>query len=140
MPTVKLDELENAAILVDDGAGSAKALVSRETGMIHLLNDDYMDEEAPLPGDIEAEGLYVSVPSTRELGLGVELVFRFTGQHLPADMESVRDMFRRKGAYGRFSRLVETRGARDAWHRFREQEIRVALEDWCRQHGLQPEG
>lgn len=139
MASVKLDELENAAILVDGGEGSAKALVARDTGMIHLLNDDYMDEEAPLPGDFETEGLYVSVPSMRELGLGVELVFRFTGQHLPADMESVRDMFRRKGAYGRFSRLVETRGARDAWHHFREQEIRAALEDWCRQHGLQLE-
>lgn len=48
MAAVNLDELEHAALVVDDGA---KALVARATGMIHLLNDDYMDEEAPLPAD-----------------------------------------------------------------------------------------
>ena len=51
MAAVNLDELEHAALVVDDGAGRAKALVARATGMIHLLNDDYMDEEAPLPAD-----------------------------------------------------------------------------------------
>jgi len=140
MPSVKLDELENAAILVDDGEGSAKALVARDTGMIHLLNDDYMDEEAPLPGDFDTGDAYVSVPAASTLGLGRELMFRFAATHLAGDRDRVREMFERGDGYDKFSRLVEERGVLDSWYRFREEETRVALEGWCRQHGLQLEG
>jgi hypothetical protein len=136
MASIKLDELENAAILVDDGEGSARALVSRETGMIHLLNDEYMDEEAPLPGDVEAGDAYVSVPAASTIGLGRELMFRFAATHLPADRERVRELFVKGDGYDRFARLLEERGVLDAWYRFREEETRVALEAWCRQHGL----
>jgi hypothetical protein len=140
MPTIKLDELENAAILVDDGEGSAKALVARDTGMIHLLNDDYMDEEAPLPGDFDAGDAYVSVPAASTLGLGRELMFRFAATHLAGERDRVRELFERGDGYDKFARLVEERGMLDSWYRFREEETRVALEGWCRQHGLQLEG
>jgi hypothetical protein len=137
MPAIKLDELENAAILVDDGEGSAKALIARDSGMIHLLNDEYMDEEAPVPGDIEAGGNYVSVPAASELGLGRELMARFAAGHLPGDREQVRELLDRNDPYERFSKLLEERGALDAWYRFREEETRTALEGWCRQHGVE---
>jgi hypothetical protein len=137
MASVKLDELENAAILVDDGEGSAHALVSRETGMIHLLNDEYMDEEAPVPGDIEAGDAYVSVPAASTLGLGRELMFRFAAGHLPGDRETVRALFERGDGYDRYARLLEERGVLDAWYRFREAETRITLEGWCRQHHLE---
>jgi hypothetical protein len=140
MASVKLDELENAAILVDDGEGSAKALVARDSGMIHLLNDEYMDEEAPVPGDIEAGDAYVSVPAASTIGLGRELMFRFAATHLAGERDRVRELFERGDGYDRFSKLLEERGVLDAWYRFREQETRVALEGWCRQHGLQLEG
>jgi hypothetical protein len=136
MATVKLDELENAAILVDDGEGSAKALVARDSGMIHLLNDEYMDEEAPLPGDVATSGQYVPVPAASELGLGRELMFRFAAGHLPGDRERVRELFERGDGYDRFSKLLEERGVLDAWYRFREEETRAALAAWCRQHHL----
>lgn len=140
MAAVKLDELENAAILVDDGEGSAKALVARDTGMIHLLNDEYMDEEAPLPGQIEAGGNYVPVPAASELGLGRALMQRFAGAHLPGDREHVHDIFARQDPYDRFSKLLKERGELDAWYRFREQETRAALVRWCEQQGLQLDG
>lgn len=136
MASVKLDELENAAILVDDGEGSAKALVARDTGMIHLLNDEYMDEEAPLPGTIEAGGNYVPVPAASELGLGRALMQRFGAGHLAGDQQRLQEIFARQDPYDRFSRLLEERGLLDAWYGFREKETRVALEAWCRQHGL----
>jgi hypothetical protein len=108
--------------------------------MIHLLNDEYMDEEAPLPGDIEASGQYVTVPAASELGLGRELMFRFAAGHLPGDRETVRELFDRGDGYDRFARLLEERGVLDAWYRFREDETRTALTHWCGQHGLQLEG
>ena len=146
MAAIKLDELENAAILVDDGEGSAKALVARDSGMIHLLNDEYMDEEAPLPGDMgdigdsEAGGNYVSVPAASELGLGRALMQRFAGSHLPGDRERVQEIFARQDPYDRFSKLLEERGELDAWYRFRENETRTALVRWCEQHRLQLDG
>jgi hypothetical protein len=137
MPSIKLDELENAAILVDDGEGSAKALIARDTGMIHLLNDEYMDEEAPVPGDLEAGDAYVSVPAASSLGLGRALMRRFAVSHLPADREQVQAFFDSDDVYERFFRLFEERGVLDAWFDFREQESRTVLEAWCRQHGLE---
>ena len=139
MPSIKLDELENATILVDDGAGSAKALVARDTGMLHLLNDEYMDEEAPLPGDIEPGDQYVSVPAASTLGLGRELMFRFAATHLAGDRERVRELFRNGDDDG-FRRLLEERGAWEAWQRFRDEQTRTQLLRWCEQHGLQAQG
>ena len=139
MPAVKLDELENAAMMVEDGNGEAKALVSRASGMIHLLNDEYMDEEAPLPADVEAQGEYVAVPAASALGIGDALVFRFTGSHLPGDEAKVRDLFREQDDEG-FFRLLDERGAADRWRSFREQETRTALSRWCQEHGLELAG
>lgn len=137
MASVKLDELENAAIMVDDGEGSAKALIARDSGMIHLLNDEYMDEEAPVPGEVEIGDGYVSVPAASTLGLGSQLMARFAAGHLPGDREQVRELLDRGDSYERFSKLFEERGVLDAWYRFREEETRTALEGWCRQHGLE---
>lgn len=137
MPAIKLDELENAAILVDDGEGSAKALVARDTGMIHLLNDEYMDEEAPLPGDFETGDAYVSVPAASTLGLGRALMRRFAASQLPGDRGQVEAFLDRDDVYERFFGLFEERGVLDAWYDFREQESRTVLEAWCRQHGLE---
>jgi hypothetical protein len=142
MTAVKLDELENAALAVDDGEGSTKALVSRETGMIHLLNDEYMDEEAPLPsdqggnGDRSDDGGYVSVPAAGALGLGDALVLRFAGSHLAGDEAAVRDLMRYQDNDG-FARLLEERGAAERWQRFRTEETRAALGRWCQEHGLE---
>ena len=137
MPAIKLDELENAAILVDDGEGSAKALIARDTGMIHLLNDEYMDEEAPLPGDVETGDAYVSVPAASTLGLGRALMRRFAASQLPGDREQVEAFLDRDDVYERFFGLFEERGVLDAWYHFREQESRTVLQAWCRQHGLE---
>jgi hypothetical protein len=137
MAQVSLDELENAVIVIDDGCGEAKGWVSRETGMIHLRDNEYMDDEAPLPAHVDNDDSYVPIPGARELGLGHELVFRFAAQHLPGDRETVRELFRTKGAYARFSRLLETRGATDEWHRFRDEETKAALRSWCEGNGLQ---
>jgi hypothetical protein len=139
MTAVNLDELAHAALIVDDGEGSAKALVARDTGMIHLLNDDYMDEEAPLPADVEAEGNYVSVPAAGELGLGDELVLRFAAQHMAGDQATVREMLRTDDVDG-FEALLEERQASETWERFRSEESETALRRWCEQHGLQVEG
>jgi len=139
MASVNLDELAHAATIVDDGDGSAKALVARDSGMIHLINDEYMDEEAPLPADLEADGRYVIVPPASALGLGDELIFRFAAGQLAGDQATVRELFRNGDDDG-FRRLLEERGAWEAWQRFRDEQTRTQLLRWCEQHGLQAQG
>jgi hypothetical protein len=97
MAAVNLDDLAHAATVVDSGDGETHALVSRETGLIHMLNDEYMDDEASVPGDDRgdgevAQGAYVPVPAASALGLGDALVFRFASAHLPGDGETVREL------------------------------------------------
>jgi hypothetical protein len=136
MPTVNLDELEHAAIIVEDGDGEAKALVSRESGMIHLINDEYMDEEAPLPADLEGDDRYVVVPPAGALGIGDQLVFRFAAAHLAGDQATVRELFDADDADG-FERLLEERGATEDWERFRTEETHTALRRWCAENRLE---
>lgn len=136
MPTVNLDELEQAAMLVEDGGGTVTALVSRDTGMIHQLNDEYMDEEAPMPSASDADERYVPVPAAGLLGIGDELVLRFAAAHLADEQALVRDLFRDRDIEG-FARLLEERGAGKAWERFRAEATRTALRRWCEEQGLQ---
>lgn len=136
MATVNLDELEGAAMMVEDGGGTVTALVSRETGMIHLLNDEYMDEEAPLPSASSDDAGYVPVPPAGTLGIGDGLVLRFAAIHLAEDQETVRDLFHDRNTEG-FARLLEQRGAGAAWERFHEDATRTALQRWCEENGLQ---
>lgn len=134
MAAVHLNELEHAALVVDDGG--ARALVARTTGMIHVLNDAYMDEEAPVPADGGSEeGDYVVVPPASTLGIGDGLVLRFAAAHMAGDQDTVQELFR-AGDIDGFTRLLDERGATDAWQRFRTEETRTALQRWCDEHGL----
>ncbi|MDK6077235.1 hypothetical protein QPM04_09345 [Massilia varians] len=76
------------------------------------------------------------MPGQRTLELGRALVIDFVQRHMPSDEDEVRQLFRRAGAYGRFSALVDKRGLRDRWHAFREQRTLDAMREWCEQHGL----
>lgn len=136
MSKVNLDELEGAAMRVEDGGGTVTAMVSRETGMIHLVNDEYLDEEAPLPSASRGNDGYVSVPPAGELGIGDGLILRFAATHLAADQDTVRDLFRDRDTEG-FARLLEERGADEAWEYFHEEVVRTSLRRWCEENGLQ---
>ncbi|MDB5746075.1 MAG: hypothetical protein JWP72_923 [Massilia sp.] len=135
MSTVNLDELEQAAMTVEDAGGTVTAMVSRETGMIHLLNEEYMDEEAPMPSASGVDERYVQVPPAGTLGIGDALVLRFAAAHLADDQATVRDLFRDRDIEG-FARLLEERGAGDTWERFHEEATRTALRRWCEDNGL----
>lgn len=139
MATVNLDELEGAAMMVEDGGGMVTAMVSRETGMIHLLNDEYMDEEAPVPSASGDDGRYVAVPPAGVLGIGDGLVLRFAATHLADDQDTVRDLFRDRNTEG-FARLLQERGVVEAWERFHEEVTRTALRHWCEENGLELAG
>lgn len=136
MSKVNLDELEGAAVMVKDAGGTVTAMVSRETGMIHIMNDEYMDEEAPMPSASGDDKGFVPVPSAGTLGVGDGLVLRFAATHLADDQDIVRDLFHDRNTEG-FTCLLEERGAVEAWERFHKKVTRTTLQRWCEKNGLQ---
>jgi hypothetical protein len=112
MATVNLDELENAMIMVTDSEAGAEAWVCRTTGKIYVRSDYVDPEEEQIPEDIDEDDKYVPIPTSRDLDLGRDLVFRFVQAQMPQQMDRVYDIFGRKGAYGRFHQLLHSLGMR----------------------------
>ena len=136
--TIDRTELRLAYEFVSTGGfGENKAYLSLDTGKIHLVSDfgDVMEEDQP-PDDVETSDRYLAIPHKNELDLGRDLVLRFVDRELPDDLDAVEDMFRRKGAYGRFKQLLESRGALDRWHDYEDRAIEEALQGWCEENGV----
>ncbi len=138
--TVNLSDLQMALDWVSTDYLENQAYVCRDTGKIYWISGEsgVLDDEAEIPDDIEDTDKYVLVPDKRDLDLGSHLVFDFTAQNLPQHYDQVRDMFRRKGAYGRFKGLLERQDKLQAWHAFSDEQATKALKEWCNEEGLQP--
>jgi hypothetical protein len=123
------------------GFGENKAYLSLDTGKIHLVSDfgDVMEEDEP-PDDVETSDRYLAIPHKNELDLGRDLVLRFVERELPGDIDTVEDMFRRKGAYRNFKDLLEERDVLQKWYDFEDRETEEALREWCEENGIKVVG
>jgi hypothetical protein len=132
---VSFQELLDAFELVSASAGVSdyEALVCRQTGKIYLRSEfeDLAGLEDELPDDIEDEEKYIALPDKRDLDLGKPLVLSFAREYLPDDVDDVRDMFSRKGAYAKFKALLAHRNALDRWYDFETKATEGALREWC---------
>ena len=110
--------------------GEHEAVLCRETGKFlwHTELDDDLDE---WPDDADDEEKYLSIPHKKELDLGTPLVFAFVEQCLPDELDEVRRMFKRKGAYTRFKDLLQRKKALDRWYDFEARATEAALREWC---------
>ena len=137
MTTVKYDDLETAFEFVSAGAPTENsAYVSLDTGHIYWVSD-YVDEEEEVPEDLETSDRYLAVPHKNNLDLGRHLVMRFVEQALPDREDQIHDIFRRKGAYGRFKNFLDSTGHLEQWYRFEETAQKEALRKWCAQNNLE---
>jgi hypothetical protein len=132
---VKFGDIEDVYLFVDaHQPNEASAHVSLKTGKIYCISDT-MDEQE-VPDDLFESEEYVEIPNRYDLDLGKDLVFRFVRSTVPDDFDEVRDIFSRRGAYGRFKAFLDRRNLLDRWHEFEDQEIKRALREWCRDHGI----
>jgi Uncharacterised protein family (UPF0158) len=113
--------------------GEQYAYLCRESGKIYWHSEfsDLEELNDELPEDIEDKDKYIQLPSKRELDLGVPLVMDFARQVLPRDFDDVSDMFRRRGAYGRFKQLLIRKRALEQWYDFEQNATERALREWC---------
>lgn len=139
MATVNRNDLENAMEWVSSDILDNEAYVCRDSGKIYWISGDpgMLDEEEEIPDDIEDSDKFVPVPDKRYLDLGSQLVFDFTEQNMPQHYDQVRGIFRRRGAYGRFKDLLDRQHKLETWYAFSDEQETKALEEWCKDEGLQ---
>ncbi len=135
--SISLDILLSAFDWVSAAAPSENlAYISRQTGTAYWASD-VNDSPDELPDDIDDAAIYLAVPHKADLDLGRALAMRFAQDALPDFCDTVEDYFRAGGAYGRFKRLVESKGMLNAWFAFEAQAVEAALRAWAQDNGLQ---
>jgi|SRR5687767_509099 len=136
--SVKFGDLELAFDFVSlGGLGENQAILDTQTGRLYWhseIGDNFEEDE--LPEDLDDER-YIEIPHKNELNLGKALVLDFVQQFLPDDYDDVRDIFRRRGAYGQFKAMLMRRGALDRWHDFSAKAEEAALRAWCADNAIE---
>ena len=124
---VKLDDLLTAFEWVSvSGSLENSAYISKETGSIYLHSDDY-ELEDELPEDLDDPSRYISVPHKNDLDLGKWLAIRYVDEALPSYASTVREIFRKKGAYAKFKNLLDREGRLDKWYSYESKAVEKAL-------------
>jgi len=113
-----------------------RVYIDRNSGKTYY-DSDYSGTEEELPEDLEESDVYISVPHKNELDLGRDLVFAFASDALPDQWDKIRDIFRSRGAYGRFKDLLAAKDQLEAWYAFEERATERALRAWCEDVGIQ---
>ena len=138
MPTVSLDQLQNAMEWASSDFLDNEAYICRQTGKIYWIAGDpgMIDEEEEIPEDIHNSDRYLPVPDKRDLDLGNQLAFDFAAQYQAQHYDEVRDMFRRQGAYRRFKDFLERKDMLEKWYAYSDEQVAKALGEWCETEGL----
>jgi hypothetical protein len=55
---------------------------------------------------------------------------------MPDDYDTIRDIFRRKGAYRRFEDLLDARQMLHAWNNFEARRTEAGLRAGCEENGI----
>ncbi len=132
---VKFDDLLAAYGWVNSSPDDSAAFVSRATGKVHWSSSTIeLDDE--LPDDIEDGSLYIAVPNKHNLNLGRDLTLTFAEDQLADSYEAVANIFRHRGAYGRFKDLLDRKGLLQAWYDFEAQSTETALRQWAAEEGF----
>jgi hypothetical protein len=128
---VNFTELSDAFQFVSAGHNEEnQAYLCKESDKIYCRSE-FVPDMDELPDDIEDEEKYLRIPDQRDLDLGKPLVLDFAREFLPDDFDTVRDIFRNRGAYARFKALVVRRGILDRWYDFQVKAEEQALRAWC---------
>ncbi|RMG33328.1 MAG: hypothetical protein D6720_11665 [Gammaproteobacteria bacterium] len=112
-----------------------EAYIDLDTGNIYYHSAIGANEEE-LPEDIDDPDRYIALPHKSDLGLGKPLVLNFAYGFLPDEADEIEDIFRRRGAYGRFKALLERKGMLEKWYEFENEAQEKALREWCEESGI----
>lgn len=133
---ISYSEIQDAFLFVSSaGYGINSAVICKDTGQIFYSSEmggiDELDD-AELDWDV-----CVDIPHKNDLDLGQRLVFDFVEKHLHDGYHHVRQIFRRRGAYGRFKDFLESKGLLQSWYDFERRREEQVLRQWCEENGIE---
>jgi hypothetical protein len=130
-PSVTFDDLESALHWVSAGAPFENAAyISKTTGQIFYYSRIHNTEDE-LPEDVHDTNLYWSVPHKNDFDLGRSLAYRYVEEMLPQESRRVREIFHRRGAYGRYKDLLDRHGHLESWYEYdRRATEAIAFPSW----------
>ena len=136
---IKYSDIEDAFFFVSsDSYGMHTALLNKDTGQLYYRSEmgdlDEIDDD-----DLDWNNC-IAIPHRNDLGMGQELVFEFVKNHLVDEYDRVRQIFKKRGAYGNYKNLLESRGLLQAWYDFENQQEEWALRQWCTENGIEISG
>ena len=127
---IKFSDIEHAFFYVSSAPMTANtAILCKETGEIFYASD--YDDENQIPEEIYFREDCIEIPHRNDLDLGRNLVSEFVEQYMPEDFERVREILRRKGAYGKYQDLLEDRNILQKWYDFENARQTETLRGWC---------
>ena len=134
--TATYSDIEDAFLYVSSQShGMNEAYLSLDTGRIYYISDSGDSDE--LPDDFEESDRYIEIPHKNDLDLGRQLVDEFVNTTAPQLADDVSDIFRRRGAYGRFKSLLERHQLIEKWFKFENERESNAIKDWCRENNVE---
>jgi len=132
---IKFSDIELAFEYVSSATMTSNtAVLCKETGEIYYSSD--YDDGDEIPEELYDREDCIEIPHKNDLNLGRNLVFEFVEQFLPGDFERVRQIFRRRGAYGRYKDLLEDRGFLKKWYEFENTRQTETLREWCEENDI----
>ena len=136
---ILFDDIENAFLFVSmDQKFMHNAYLCKDSGQFFYTSE--LGDSDELPEDIDDTEKYISIPHKHDLELGRALVFDFTSEYIPEELDRIYAYFRSRGAYSRFKDFLNVKGLLDKWHTFEGERIRAALEAWCQQNSIEIKG
>ena len=136
---ILFDDIENAFLFVSmDQKFMHNAYLCKDSGQFFYTSE--LGDSDELPEDIDDTEKYISIPHKHDLELGRALVFDFTSEYIPEELDRIYAYFRSRGAYSRFKDFLNVKGLLDKWHTFEDERIRAALEEWCQENSIEIKG
>jgi Uncharacterised protein family (UPF0158) len=133
---LKFSDLEDAFLFVSSaGYGMHSAVFCKNTGRI-LYRPEMGDLDEIGNEDLDWD-MCIEIPHKNDFDLGHRLVFGFVESHVPDGYHRVQEIFRRRGAYGRFKDFLESKGLLQSWYDFENRRQEQALRDWCKEKGIE---
>ena len=135
MIVVNYNDLEGGYEMTNSGSGEVAVYVSKVTGEVVWDGEEFIDEpcEVKNVGDNDD---YIHLPDKYDLDLGRVLVMSFA-QTVPRQYDEIRNIFSKRGAYGRFRNFLIKNSLLDKWYAYENEKKKEALVSWCKQNDLE---
>ena len=136
---ITFSDIQDAFLFVSSAPyGMHSAILRKDTSQI-LYRSEMGDIDEIGDEDLDWDSC-VEVPHKNDLDLGQRLVLEFIETNLPDEYQRVQQIFRRRGAYGRFKDFLESKGLLESWYAFESHREEQALRQWCEENEIELSG